>query len=66
VDLPPDELVEESWKRLTHRYRPVIISGRMNRMFLNMLQFPIPGSLLRALMGRASRRRVAKGLPPSF
>jgi short-subunit dehydrogenase len=64
--MDPEEVVEESWKRLTHRYRPVIIPGRMNRMFLNMLQFPILGSLLRAIMGRASRKRVAKGLPPVF
>jgi hypothetical protein len=35
-------------------------------MFLNMLQFPLLGNLLRALMGRASRGRVAKGLPPAF
>jgi short-subunit dehydrogenase len=64
--MDPEEVVDISWRRLTHRYKPVIIPGRMNRMFLNMLQFPILGNLLRALMGRASRRRVAKGLPPAF
>ncbi len=64
--MEPEEVVEESWRRLTHRYKPVVVSGRMNRIFLNTLQFPVLGNLIKTLMGRASRRRVAKGLPPAF
>ena len=64
--MEPEEVVDESWRRLNHRYKPVIVPGRMNRIFLGMLQFPVLGNILRSLMGRASRRRVAKGLPPAF
>ena len=64
--LSAEEVADESLRRLRKRYKPVLVAGRKNRAFLNFLQFPLLGPAVMALIGRASRKRVARGLPALF
>ena len=64
--MEPEEVVKESWKRLTHRYRPVVVAGRMNKVLVGLLSWPVVGPLFRRRISRMVRKKVAKGLPSGF
>ncbi len=64
--MDPEEVVEESWKRLTKNYKPVVVTGRSNRFFVKMLSSPFIGPMFKRRISRRTRKRIKKGLPVNF
>jgi short-subunit dehydrogenase len=61
--MEPEEVVTESWKRLTKNYKPIVVTGKSNRFMVAMLSSPWIGKLMKKRISRRVRKRVQKGLP---
>ena len=61
--MEPEDVVKESWDRLTKKYRPVVVTGKNNRFLVGMLTAPFIGNLIRRRISRRIRKRIRKGLP---
>jgi len=59
----PEDVVKESWKRLTKKYRPVVVTGKNNRFMVGMLKAPFIGNFILKRISKNIRKRVKKGLP---
>jgi short-subunit dehydrogenase len=59
----PDDVVKESWERLTKKYKPIIVTGKYNRFMVAMLTAPFIGGFLRRRISNNIRKKIKKGLP---
>jgi hypothetical protein len=59
-----EEVVADSFKKLGRKV--VVIPGLFNRLFAGIMGAPIIGTLLRAAVGYASRKRIRAGKPALF
>jgi short-subunit dehydrogenase len=64
--LKPEAVVTESRRRLDYRYKPIIVPGVGNRILLGMLNTPILGAALKAMMSASSRKRIRSGKPAIY
>ena len=64
--MDPEEVVEESWLRLTKKYKPVVVTGRKNKLLVMLLNSPLLGPLFRRRISRRVRKRIRQGLPTKF
>jgi hypothetical protein len=59
-----EQVVAESFKKLGRKV--VVIPGLFNRLFAGIMRAPLIGSLLQAVVGYASRKRIKAGEPALF
>ncbi|NPA36535.1 MAG: SDR family NAD(P)-dependent oxidoreductase [Chlorobi bacterium] len=59
----PEDVVKESWERLTKKYKPIIVTGKYNRFLVGMLTAPFIGGLIKKRISKNIRKRIKKGLP---
>jgi len=59
----PDDVVKESWERLTKKYKPIIVTGKYNRFLVALLTSPFIGGFLHRRISRNIRKKIKKGLP---
>jgi len=64
--MEPEEVVEESWKRLNKNYKPVVVTGRNNKILVRMLTAPFIGPMFKRRISRKVRKKIKKGLPVNF
>jgi short-subunit dehydrogenase len=56
--LTPAQVVDESLKFIEKKKRPVMIAGSKNRAFINFLNFPVLGGLVKAAMTASEIKRI--------
>ncbi len=61
--MDPEEVVTESWKRLTKNYKPIIVTGKSNRFMVAILNSPWIGKIIKSQISKNIRKKVQKGLP---
>lgn len=61
-----EEVVQDSWERLAKRYKPVVVTGKYNKILVWMLNAPFIGSLFKKRISRKVRKRIKQGLPVNF
>ena len=62
----PEEVVSESWQYLQKKDKPVLISGKMNRMMIKFLNLPLIGTFTKNRISKNVRKKVSKGEKVNF